>query len=104
MQEGASPELQRQVQDKLDPILQANPAVDKYFTIAGSGRAGSSGLFMVLFLKDAKDRKPIEEVASDLRQSLSDIPGIFPRLTHLRFCKSTSARAAASLDAIVIRS
>jgi HAE1 family hydrophobic/amphiphilic exporter-1 len=80
MQEGASPEQQRQMQDKLDPILQANPAVDKYFTIAGSGRAGSSGLFMVLFLKDAKDRKPIDEVALDLRRSLSDMPGIFPTL------------------------
>lgn len=80
MQEGASPQQQRQMQEKLDPILQANPAVDKYFTIAGSGRAGSSGLFMVLFLKDAKDRKPIEEVAADLRRQLSDIPGIFPTL------------------------
>src|SRR3954453_4812908 len=80
LQEGASPLLQRQVQDRLDPILQANPAVDKYFTIAGSGRAGSSGLFMVLFLKDAKDRKPIEEVALDLRKALIDIPGIFPTL------------------------
>src|SRR3954447_22670011 len=80
MQEGASPQQQRQMQDKLDPILQANPAVDKYFTIAGSGRAGSSGLFMVLFLKDAKDRRPIEEVALDLRKALIDIPGIFPTL------------------------
>ena len=31
-------ELKSSVQEKLDPILQANPAVDKYFTIAGSGR------------------------------------------------------------------
>ena len=30
----------RRLQDKLDPILQANPAVDKYFTVAG--RAGTS--------------------------------------------------------------
>ena len=49
MQEGASPATQRVMQDKLDPILQANPAVDKYFTVAGSGRAGSSGIFTVLF-------------------------------------------------------
>jgi hydrophobic/amphiphilic exporter-1 (mainly G- bacteria), HAE1 family len=80
MQEGTSPQLQREVQDKLDPILQANPAVDKYFTIAGSGRAGSSGIFTVLFLKDAKDRKPIEEVAMDLRRSLNQMPGIFATL------------------------
>src|SRR3954454_18443567 len=66
LQEGASPLLQRQVQNRLDPILQANSAVDKYFTIAGSGRAGSSGIFCVLFLKDAKERKPIEQVAMEL--------------------------------------
>jgi hydrophobic/amphiphilic exporter-1 (mainly G- bacteria), HAE1 family len=80
MQEGASPQQQREMQEKLDPILQANPAVDKYFTIAGSGRAGSSGIFTVLFLKDAKDRKPIEEIAMDLRRTFNQIPGIFPTL------------------------
>src|SRR5438067_4608191 len=80
MQEGTSPQQQRATQEKLDPILQANPAVDKYFTIAGSGRAGSSGIFTVLFLKDAKDRKPIEEVAMELRQSFNEFPGIFATL------------------------
>src|SRR3954451_14274050 len=80
MQEGTSPQQQREMQEKLDPILQANPAVDKYFTVAGSGRAGSSGIFTVLFLKDAKDRKPIEEVAMELRRTLMQIPGIFPTL------------------------
>src|SRR3954452_6402494 len=68
------------MQEKLDSLLQANPAVDKYFTIAGSGRAGSSGIFSVLFLKDVKERKPIEQVAMELRRTLSDIPGIFPTL------------------------
>ena len=53
VQEGASPEEQRQLQDKLDPMLQANPAVDKYFTVAG--RAGqAAGVFTVIFLKDPK--------------------------------------------------
>jgi HAE1 family hydrophobic/amphiphilic exporter-1 len=80
MQEGSSPQQQREMQDKLDPILQANPAVDKYFTVAGSGRAGSSGIFTVLFLKDAKDRKPIDDVAMELRKSFSQLPGIFPTL------------------------
>lgn len=80
MQEGTSPQQQRLMQEKLDPILQANPAVDKYFTIAGSGRAGSSGIFTVSFLKDAKDRKPIEEVATELRKAFSDLPGVFPTL------------------------
>jgi HAE1 family hydrophobic/amphiphilic exporter-1 len=80
MQEGTSPQQQRVMQDKLDSLLQANPAVDKYFTIAGSGRAGSSGIFSVLFLKDVKERKPIEQVAMELRRTLGDIPGIFPTL------------------------
>ncbi len=80
MQEGASPAQQRVMQDKLDPILQANPAVDKYFTIAGSGRAGTSGIFTVLFLTDVKHRPPIDDVAAQLRKSLSALPGIFPTL------------------------
>ncbi len=79
VQEGASPEEQRQLQDKLDPVLQANPAVDKYFTVAG--RAGqAAGVFTVIFLKDVKDRPPIESVAADLRKATSTIPGIFPTL------------------------
>lgn len=80
MQEGTSPQQQREVQDKLDPILQGNPAVDKYFTVAGSGRAGSSGIFTVLFLKDAKERKQIDDVAMELRRSLNQIPGVFATL------------------------
>jgi HAE1 family hydrophobic/amphiphilic exporter-1 len=79
IQEGASPQQQRQLQDKLDPVLQANPAVDKYFTVAG--RSGlSAGVFTVLFLKDAKHRPGIETVAADLRKAASGIPGIFPTL------------------------
>ena len=80
MQEGTSPQQQRAIQEKLDPILQTNPAVDKYFTIAGSGRAGSSGIFTVLFLKDAKQRHPIEDVAMELRRSFNVMPGIFATL------------------------
>ncbi len=79
VQEGASPEQQRIIQDKLDPILQANPAVDKYFTVAGRGR-GSAGIFTVLFLKDASERPPIEKVVAELRKSLSGIPGVIPTL------------------------
>ena len=78
-QEGSSPDKQRLLQEKLDPILQANPAVDKYFTVAG--RAGmSAGVFTVLFLKDRSDRKNIEAVAADLRKACSEIPGIVPTL------------------------
>ncbi|MBA3962402.1 MAG: efflux RND transporter permease subunit [Chthoniobacterales bacterium] len=79
VQEGASPQQQRVFQDKLDPILQANPAVDKYFTVAG--RAGlTAGVFTVLFLKGVGDRKTIDDVAADLRKACAGIPGIFPTL------------------------
>ena len=78
-QEGASPDKQRRLQDTLDPILQANPAVDKYFTVAG--RAGlSSGVFTVLFLKDRSERKDIETVTEELRKACSEVPGIIPTL------------------------
>ena len=80
MQEGASPQQQREMQDRLDPVLQGNPAVDKYFTVAGSGRAGSSGIFTVIFLKPASERAPIDTVAMDLRKAISAIPGVFPTL------------------------
>src|SRR6476620_10680441 len=79
VQEGASPQQQRQLQDKLDPILQANKAVDKYFTIAGRN-GQTAGVFTVLFLKDANDRAGIEQVAAQVRAATSTIPGVFPTL------------------------
>src|SRR3712207_1755703 len=78
--EGASPEQQRAIQDKLDPVLQDNPAVDKYFTVAGSGRGGTAGIFTVIFLKDAAERKPIEEVAQELRREAGKVPGVMARI------------------------
>ncbi len=79
VQEGASPDQQRRLQEKLDPVLQANPAVDKYFTVAGRSGLGA-GVFTVLFLKDASQRPDIDTVAAQLRKACSEIPGIFPTL------------------------
>ena len=79
VQEGASPEQQRQLQEKLDPVLQGNPNVDKYFTVAGRSGLGA-GVFTVVFLKDANGRPGIEEVTADLRKACGGIPGIFPTL------------------------
>jgi HAE1 family hydrophobic/amphiphilic exporter-1 len=79
VQEGASPDQQRRLQEKLDPVLQANPAVDKYFTVAGRSGLGA-GVFTALFLKDASQRANIETVAAQLRKACSEIPGIFPTL------------------------
>ncbi len=77
--EGASPDYQRQLQAQLDPILQANPAVDKYFTVAGRAGLGA-GVFTVLFLKDKSERADIETVAAQLRKACSGIPGVLPTL------------------------
>jgi HAE1 family hydrophobic/amphiphilic exporter-1 len=79
VQEGASPDQQRDLQNKLDPILQANPAVDKYFTVAGRSGLGA-GVFTVLFLKDASERANIETITAQLRKACSGIPGVFPTL------------------------
>ena len=79
VQEGASPEQQRELQEKLDPVLQANPAVDKYFTVAGRSGLGA-GVFTVLFLKDASERANIETIAAELRKACGGIPGVFPTL------------------------
>jgi HAE1 family hydrophobic/amphiphilic exporter-1 len=79
VQEGASPDQQRQLQAQLDPILQANPAVDKYFTVAGRSGRGA-GVFTVLFLKPQSERPNIETVAAQLRKACSGIPGVFPTL------------------------
>ena len=78
VQEGASPDQQRALQNQLDPVLQANPAVDKYFTVAGRSGLGA-GVFTVLFLKSG-DRPDIEKVAADLRKACSNIAGVFPTL------------------------
>jgi hydrophobic/amphiphilic exporter-1 (mainly G- bacteria), HAE1 family len=79
VQEGASPDQQRALQQELDPILQANPAVDKYFTVAGRSGLGA-GVFTALFLKEHSKRPGIETVAAQLRKATSGIPGIFPTL------------------------
>src|SRR6266496_2836488 len=79
VEEGASPDQQRQLQNQLDPILQANPALDKYFTVAGRAGRGA-GVFTVLFLKDKGQRPDIDTVAAQLRKACSEIPGVFPTL------------------------
>jgi multidrug efflux pump subunit AcrB len=79
VQEGASPDQQRRLQEKLDPVLQGNPAVDKYFTVAGRSGLGA-GVFTVLFLRNASQRPDIDTVAAQLRKACSEIPGIFPTL------------------------
>ena len=76
VKEGSSPDAQRALQDKIDPILQANPAVDKYFTVAG--RTGSVGGNFQLHLPERpRSKRPdIDTVAEQLRKACSGIPGM----------------------------
>ena len=61
----------------LIPILQANPAVDKYFTVAGRSGLGA-GVFTVLFLQDASQRPDIDTVAARASESVQRNSGSFP--------------------------
>ncbi|MBE7157111.1 MAG: efflux RND transporter permease subunit [Rhodospirillales bacterium] len=76
-QEGSSPEQMRRYQSHVNELLKADPAVSQFFTIAGlSGRAASSQGLAFVFLKDAKERPPMDAVVARLQQKLATIPGI----------------------------
>ena len=76
-QEGASPEQMRNYQVKVNELLKKNSAIAQYFTIAGlSGRTASSQALMLIFLKDAKQRAPIDTVIGQITGELNKIPGI----------------------------
>ncbi len=101
MQEGASPQQQREVQDKLDPILQANPAVDKYFTVAVAvGKAPASS--RCCFWSTPRSVRPSTRsrrncVSHSRKYQASSRPS-----TRSRSCGSTLAGAAAASGATVI--
>ncbi len=76
-QEGSSPDQMRAYQVKVNEVLKANPAVGQFLTLAGlAGRAASSQGIALIFLKDAKQRAPMETVVAQLSKDLSRIPGI----------------------------
>ena len=76
-QEGSSPDQMKAYQEKVNAVLQANPAVAQYLTLAGlAGRASSSQGIVLVFLKDVKDRPPIDKVIAQLTGEMSKIPGV----------------------------
>ena len=80
-QEGSSPDQMRAYQEKVNQVLQKNPAVGQYLTLAGlSGRAASSQAILPIFLKDAKQRPPIETIIAQLTAEMGKIPGIVARI------------------------
>ena len=78
-QEGSSPERMRMFQEKLDKIVQSNPAIQVGYTIAGlNTRISSSQMLMLGFLKPVDQRPPIETVMQQLSAEVEKIPGLRP--------------------------
>ena len=77
-QEGTSPEQMRAYQTQAEKIMKANPAVRSTFTMSGNASfLGSNQAFLIAFLKDPKERLPIDQVAGQLMGGIAGtIPGV----------------------------
>ncbi len=77
-QEGTSPNQMRAYQTQAEKIMKANPAVRSTFTMSGNGSfLGSNQAFLIAFLKDPKERAPIDQVAGQLMGGVDGaIPGV----------------------------
>ncbi len=77
-QEGTSPSQMRAYQTQAEKIMKANPAVRSTFTMSGyAGYIGSNQAFLIAFLKDPKERAPIDQVAGQLMGGIAGtIPGV----------------------------
>lgn len=76
---GTSPGRMVEYQDKIDRIIQENPAVNESVTVANmsGGNIQANQALAIVFLKDRKKRKPILEVTKELIGKISQIPGVF---------------------------
>jgi hydrophobic/amphiphilic exporter-1 (mainly G- bacteria), HAE1 family len=77
-QEGTSPDQMHAYQTQAEKIMKANPAVRSTFTMSGNSQfLGSNQAFLIAFLKDPKDRAPIDQVAGQLMGGIAGtIPGV----------------------------
>jgi HAE1 family hydrophobic/amphiphilic exporter-1 len=65
-QEGASPQLMRQYQDKAEQVMHENDSVDMTFTMTGSAQFINSNMgFLLAFLKDPSQRPPLQTMGPD---------------------------------------
>jgi HAE1 family hydrophobic/amphiphilic exporter-1 len=77
-QEGSSPDEMKAYQKRVDETLQADPNVVTDFTVTGvTGFLSSNQGIMFTFLKDPKERPPIQQVAIALMGKISSNPGLF---------------------------
>ena len=67
----------RGYQTEAEKIMKSNPAVRSTFTMSGNGQfLGSNQVFLIAFLKDPKQRPPIEQVSGQIMgQIMGTIPG-----------------------------
>ena len=76
-QEGSSPEQMHAYQAKAQEIIKANPAVRHMVNVSGaSSFFPANQAFFVVFLKDSKQRPPIDQVTGQLMGAIAgSIPG-----------------------------
>ncbi len=76
--EGNSPEKMHEIQERAEAAIRAHPAVDMTFTVAGLSTVLPSNFARCrVFLKDAGERPPIEEVTAQLQQAVAEAcPGV----------------------------
>ncbi len=78
--EGSSPKEMYAIQDKVNTVMRADPAVDLAFTLTGfAGRFNSNQGLALGFLKPVGEREGIEQVGQRLTaKMMQTIPGIIP--------------------------
>ncbi len=76
--EGSSPDEMKAYQKRVDETLHADPNVITDFTLTGAtGFLSSNQGITFTFLKDPKERPPIQQVAISLMGKISSNPGLF---------------------------
>jgi len=76
-QEGSSPDQMHAYQTAAEKVMRANPAVETTFTMSGNGQfLPANQAFLIAFLKDPKQRAPIDQVAGQLMGGIATtVPG-----------------------------
>jgi HAE1 family hydrophobic/amphiphilic exporter-1 len=76
-QEGSSPDQMHAYQTAAEKVMRANPAVETTFTMSGNGQfLPANQAFLIAFLKDPKQRPPIDQVAGQLMGGIAGtVPG-----------------------------
>ena len=76
-QEGSSPDQMHAYQTAAEKVMRANPAVQTTFTMSGNSQfLPANQAFLIAFLKDPKERPPIQQVAGELMGGIAGtVPG-----------------------------